>query len=197
MARKACQKFGVTRWCQKIIASFFRLKKDDRVVCVVAGGASGFFDASSTTAAAPLAMPRRRWRRLGGGGGGGSSAFSDSRWPSKIAVSQGRLFSVRTAQILAAAPASFSGPATRRSCMPSPLVLSLMTMIGRNAASGAFDLDFNSPRHSMRRPFTELAVPRSTPNSVRRSETFGARHRRLPRRSPMAPTPRRQGSGSR
>jgi hypothetical protein len=31
--------------------------------------------------------------------GGGSSDFSDSRWPSKMAVSQERLFSVRTAQI--------------------------------------------------------------------------------------------------
>ncbi len=58
--------------------------------------------------------------------------------------------------------------------MPSPLVFSLMTMIGRNAVSGAFDLDFNSPSHNARSPFTELALPRSTPNSVRRSETFGA-----------------------
>ena len=29
-------------------------------------------------------------------------------------------------------------------------------MIGRNAASGAFDLDFNSPRHSARRPFDRI-----------------------------------------
>src|SRR5437899_7743626 len=152
---------------------FFRLKKVDNVVCVGAGGASGFFATSSTTTAARLAMPRRRGVGLAAVGGV-SSDFSDSRWPSKIAVSQGRLFSIRTAQILAAAPASFNGPATRRSWMPSPPVASLMTMIGRNAVRVAFDLDFNSPSHNARRPFTELALPRSTPNSVRRSETFGA-----------------------
>ncbi|XIA62888.1 hypothetical protein ACFIOY_26365 [Bradyrhizobium sp. TZ2] len=106
--------------------------------------------------------------------GGGSSALSESRWPSKIAVSHGRLFSVRTAQILAAAPASFNGPATSRSCMPRPLVPSFTTMIGRSVVSGAFDRDFNSPRHSARRPLTELALPRSTPNSVRCSATFGS-----------------------
>src|SRR5438445_1193866 len=156
----------------KDYCEFFRLKKVDNVACVAAGGGSGFLGTSSTTAAAArLAMLRRRGIGLAAVGGG-SSDFSDSRWPSKIAVSQGRLFSVRMAQILAAAPAPFNGPATRRSWMPSPPVASLMTMIGRNAASGAFDLDFNTPSHNARRPFTELALPRSTPNSVRRSETF-------------------------
>src|SRR6185295_7518315 len=127
----------------KDYCGLFRLKKDDRVACVVTGGVSGFFDTSSTTAAAArLAMPRRRGTGLAAVGGG-SSDCTDSRWPSKIVVSQVRLFSVSTAQIRAAAPASFRGPATRRSCMPSPPVASLMTMIGRNAASGAFDLDFS------------------------------------------------------
>jgi hypothetical protein len=59
------------------------------------------------------------------------------RWPSKIVVSQLRLFSLSTAQILAAAPASRSGPATSRSCKPKPLALSLMTMIGRSSKTGA------------------------------------------------------------
>ena len=78
-----------------------------------------------------------------------------------------------TAQILAAAPASLSGPATRCNCMPSPLVASLIMMTGRSACSGAFERDFSSPRHSARRPLTELALPRSTPNSVRCRATFG------------------------
>ena len=51
--------------------------------------------------------------------------------------------------------------------MPSPLLFSLITMIGRNAASAAFDFDFRSPRHSARKPPTEFAPPTSTPNSVR------------------------------
>ena len=114
-------------------------------------------------AAARLATPRRRgasaWRRRAAA----SSAFSESRWPSKTVVSQGRLFSVRTAQILAAAPASFSGPATSRSCMPSPLVPSLITMIGRSAVSGAFDLDFSSPRHSARKPVDRIGAAEIDP----------------------------------
>src|SRR6266576_1170789 len=89
----------------KDYCEFFRLKKVDNVVCVAGAGAgaSGFLGDSSTTAAvaaARLAMPRRRGVGLAAVGGG-SSDVSDSRWPSKIAVSQGRLFSVRTAQILA------------------------------------------------------------------------------------------------
>ena len=47
-------------------------------------------------------------------------------------------------------------------------------MIGRNAVNGALDFDFRSPRHSARKPPTELAVPRSTPNSVRWTATLGA-----------------------
>jgi len=61
--------------------------------------------------------------------GGGSSDFIARRWPSKIVVSQARLFSVMTAQIFAAAPASFSGPATSRSCMPTRYLPSLTTMM--------------------------------------------------------------------
>src|SRR5450432_1745357 len=78
-----------------------------------------------------------------------------------------------TAQIFAAAAASASGPATSRNCMPSPLLLSFTTMIGRNAASGAFDFDLRRPRHSARRPPSELALPTSTPNSVRWTATLG------------------------
>ena len=62
-----------------------------------------------------------------------------------------------TAQILAAAAASLSGPATSRNCIPAPVLLSLIMMIGRNAASGAFDLDLSRPRHSARKPPTEFA----------------------------------------
>ena len=112
----------------------------------------------------------------------GSSPFSESRWPSNTVVSQLRWFSTSMAQIFAAAPASLSGPATSRSCMPSPPVPSLITMIGRNAASGAFDFDFNSPRHSARRPATELAPPTSTPNSVRCSDAWARSSSPLPRR---------------
>src|ERR1700704_2635271 len=53
--------------------------------------------------------------------------------------------------------------------MPSPVVLSFTTMIGRNAASAVFDL---RPRHSARRPPSELAPPTSTPNSVRWTATL-------------------------
>ena len=80
---------------------------------------------------------------------------------------RGRSLSIMPAQIFAAAAASLSGPATSRNCMPSPLLLSFTTMIGRNAASAAFDLDLSSPRHSARKPPTEFAPPTSTPNSVR------------------------------
>src|SRR5260370_101264 len=71
------------------------------------------------------------------------------------------------AQIFAAVAASLSGPATSRNCMPSPLLLSLTTMIGRSVPNGAVDFDLRSPRHSARRPLSELAPPTSTPNSVR------------------------------
>src|SRR5882757_3291483 len=53
--------------------------------------------------------------------------------------------------------------------MPSPVLLSFTTMIGRNAASAVFDL---RPRHSARRPPSELAPPTSTPNSVRWTATL-------------------------
>src|SRR5260221_4271141 len=108
------------------------------------------------------------------GVGAASSDLNESRWPSKTVVSQERSFSVMTAQILDAAPASLSGPATRLHCMPRPLLLSLIMIPGRSACSGAFERDFNSPPHSARSPLSELAVPRSTPNSVRCSATFGA-----------------------
>ena len=78
------------------------------------------------------------------------------------------------AQIFAAAAASVNGPATSRSCMPSPLLLSFIMMIGRNAANGAFALDFRSPRHSARNPPTEFAPPTSTPNSVRWTASLGS-----------------------
>ena len=48
---------------------------------------------------------------------------------------------------------------------------SLITMIGRNVVSAAFDLDFRSPRHSARKPASEFAPPTSTPNSVRWTAT--------------------------
>src|SRR6185437_4762361 len=78
------------------------------------------------------------------------------------------------AQILAAAAASLRGPATSRSCMPSPLLPSLITMIGRNVVNTAFDLDFRSPSHSARNPASEFAPPTSTPNSVRWMASLGA-----------------------
>ena len=145
------------------------------------GGGSVFFAGSSTAAA------RREEPRLCEDGfdtaglaaaglstAAGSSVVIASRWPSYTVVSQERSFSVRPAQIFAAAAASPSGPATSRSCMPSPLLASLITMIGRNVASAALDLDFSSPRHSARKPLTELAPPTSTPNSVRCTASLGA-----------------------
>ena len=120
------------------------------------------------------------WRRAAAG----SSAFMARRWPSNTVVSQGRSFSIRPAQIFAAAAASLSGPATSRSCMPSPLLPSLITMIGRNVVSAAFDLDFRSPRHSARKPGSELAPPTSTPNSVRWTAELGRRRRLHPARPP-------------
>ena len=40
---------------------------------------------------------------------------------------------------------------------------SLITMIGRNAASGAFDRDFSSPRHSARRPVDRIGAAEIDP----------------------------------
>ena len=88
------------------------------------------------------------------------------RWPSNTDVSQGRSLSINAAQIFAAAAASLKGPATSRNCMPSPLLRSFTTMIGRSEAiAAAFDL--SRARHSPRKPSIEFAPPRSTPNSVR------------------------------
>src|SRR5712664_892347 len=56
--------------------------------------------------------------------------------------------------------------------MPSPVLLSFTTMIGRSAANDAVDFDLRSPRHSARRPLSELAPPTSTPNSVRWTATW-------------------------
>ena len=78
------------------------------------------------------------------------------------------------AQIFAAAAASLSGPATSRSCMPSPLLPSLTTIIGRSVVNAAFDLDFRSPSHRARNPGSEFAPPTSTPNSVRWMASLGA-----------------------
>jgi hypothetical protein len=102
-----------------------------------------------------------------------SSGFRARRWPSKMAVVQGRSFAIIDAQIFAAAAASLIGPATRRSCKPNPLLPSLITMIGRSATTGAFDLDLRIPRQSARKPGMEFAPPRSTPNSVRWIEGLG------------------------
>src|SRR5258707_13612998 len=78
------------------------------------------------------------------------------------------------AQIFAAVAASLSGPATSRNCMPSPLLLSLTTMTGRSVANEAVDFDLRSPRHSARRPLSELVPPTSTPNSVRCTACWAA-----------------------
>ena len=78
-----------------------------------------------------------------------------------------------TAQILAAAAASLSGPAPIRNCIPAPVLLSLIMMIGCNAANGAFDRDLSRPRHSARKPPTEFAPPTSTANSVFCTSTLG------------------------
>jgi hypothetical protein len=78
------------------------------------------------------------------------------------------------AQIFAAAAASLIGPATSRSCMPSPFWFSLITMIGRNPVSGPLDLHFRSPRQRARKPGIEFAPPTSTPNSVRCTASVGA-----------------------
>ena len=102
------------------------------------------------------------------------SVFMERRWPSNMVVAQARSFSIMPAQIFAAAAASLIGPATNLSCMPSPLLLSLMTMIGRNVVSAAFDLDLRSPRHSARKPGSEFAPPTSIPNSVRWTANLGA-----------------------
>src|SRR5256886_8224762 len=58
--------------------------------------------------------------------------------------------------------------------MPSPVLLSLTTMIGRSVASDAVDFDLRSPRPSARSPLSELAPPTSTPNSVRCTASWGA-----------------------
>src|SRR5436190_11271882 len=143
-------------------------------------GGSGFVAVSSTTTR--LAALRQWLDRLAGAGlvnsgfevAACSSAFIARRRPSKTAVWQGRLFSIMPAQIFAAAAASLSGPATSRSCMPSPLLPSLTTIIGRSVVNAAFDLDFRSPSHRARNPGSEFAPPTSTPNSVRWMASLGA-----------------------
>ena len=140
-----------------VIAGFIRLRRLNSDVSVRRRH-SGFLAGSSTAAAGRLATAALARRGLGGGGAAARPPVSDSRWPSNTVVSQGRSFSIRTAQIFAAAAASLSGPATSRSCMPSPPLPSFTTMIGRNAASGAFDFDFNRPRHSARRPSDRIGA---------------------------------------
>lgn len=107
------------------------------------------------------------------GAGGASSAFMTRRWPSNTAVVQGRSFAIMAAKVFAAA-ASLIGPATSRSCIPSPFWFSLITMIGRNAVRGPFNLHFKSPRQRARKPGIEFAPPTSTPNSVRCTASAGA-----------------------
>src|ERR1700716_317166 len=150
---------------------YYRLNSVDRV-----DGVSGFLAVSSFSARFETLRLRAVGFTIAGlvaAAVGCSSAFMARRWPSNTVVSQLRSFSISTAQIFAAAAASLSGPATSRSCMPSPVLLSFTTMIGRNAASGAFDLDLSNPRHNARRPLTEFAPPTSTPNSVRWTATLG------------------------
>ncbi len=106
-----------------------------------------------------------------------------------------RLFSVRTAQIFAAAPASFNGPATSRSCMPSPLLPSFTTMIGRSVDKRRVRSRFQEPAPQRAQAVhriggadvdTELGPPERN-----------LRAHRFRRHRPMAPPPRPPGSGSR
>src|SRR5437763_3133611 len=143
-------------------------------------GGSGFVAVSSTTTR--LAVLRQWPDPLAGADlvksgleiSACSSTLIARRRPSNPAVWQRRLFSIMPAQIFAAAAASLSGPATSRSCMPSPLLPSLTTIIGRSVVNAAFDLDFRSPSHRARNPGSEFAPPTSTPNSVRWMASLGA-----------------------
>ena len=72
----------------------------------------------------------------------------DRRWPSNTVVSQWRSFSARPAQSFAAAAALISGPAPRRSCMPRPVLPSLIMMIGRSAAISGLDLVSAAPERA-------------------------------------------------
>src|ERR1700712_1428764 len=108
----------------------------------------------------PSLLTRFTPLRLRGGRteGAGSSLLMARRWPSNTAVSQERSLSIKAAQIFAAAAASLNGPATSRNCMPSPLLRSFTTMIGRSEATDA-PFDLRMPRHSARKPSIELAPP--------------------------------------
>ena len=107
--------------------------------------ASGLLCSGSSTAGAAAALWRASSACTGSAGTGGgaaspsgaSSAFIERRWPSKIVGLAAPLVLAQDGADLGGCAASFSGPATSRSCMPSPLVPSLITMIGRSAASGA------------------------------------------------------------
>ena len=137
-----CQGFAISHCDDELYwARVTLLNIDDSVEVVEV---SGFFGGSSCTAR--FALPRLRDAAGLTMDAGTSSAFMERRWPSNTVVSQVRSLSIMTAQIFAAAAASASGPATSRNCMPSPLLLSFTTMIGRNAASGAFDFDLRRPR---------------------------------------------------
>jgi len=56
----------------------------------------------------------------------------------------------------------------------SPVLLSLITMIGRNVVSDAFGCRLEQPAPQRRRPPTEFAPPTSTPNSVRCTASLDA-----------------------
>ena len=107
---------AVVTHCTRILLSL--LPNSDEIAAVA--DVSGFFGGSSTTALTRLLTPRRRWAGLATAAPDRRLCI-DRRWPSKTAVSQVRLFSVSTAQIFAAAPASFSGPATSRKLHAEPV----------------------------------------------------------------------------
>jgi hypothetical protein len=165
----------VTSHCKKGVilpAPYPYLEKKEETV-----DGSGF-EAGSSATAGRLELDRLWLEGLPGTAGLISTGVVSSglrarRWPSKMAVVQGRSFAIIDAQIFAAAAASLIGPATRRNRIPNPLLPSLITMIGRSAIKGPFDLDLRSPRQSARKPGMEFAPPRSTPNSVRWIEGLG------------------------
>ena len=145
-------------------------------------GSGGGGGCSSTVDPLGIASPMRRrsgWTGLVRRGRGRRLFAGASQGAGRHTPSSRRAgwFSIMTAQILAAAAASLSGPATSRNCIPAPVLLSLIMMIGCNAANGAFDRDLSRPRHSARKPPTEFAPPTSTANSVCLHLDFG-RHRR-------------------
>ena len=160
-ANASCLKYASRHWRQWLF-EFFRLEQRHRGRCGSGLGGSSrttsrFACLAAATGLTAAAARRPSWRDAG------------RRTPS---VSQARWLSISAAQIFAAAAASLSGPATSRSCRPSPLRAFLHHDDRAQRRQRRIRPDFRSPRHSARRPLDRIGAADV-------DAEFGALHRDL------------------